>query len=443
MQVFHAPGVAIGLIHQGQVVLAKGFGLRDVQRSLPVTSHTIFAVGSISKSFTAAVAAALVDQGKLEWDRPVREYLPWIRLADPVATDLITMRDLLTHRSGLPGHNFIRFAVPLQREELMRRLRFLEPNQPFRSTFQYNNLMFAAAGYLEGVLAGSTWEQLVQDRIFTPLAMRSSNTSALDSQKSPDYAKPYERQNGTAREIPFYIYQTFGVGPNGAVNSTVDDLLQYLQFQMGDGAGILSTARMREMHQPQMIAPPQHFDEVDLVTYGLGWYVESYRGRKLVQHGGAINGFRAWTGFLPRERDGVVVLSNLGSSLPEALSFTLLDRLLGIAPADWIGRLSAAPSSQPKIPAPRPDAPPSHKMAEYAGTYSHPAYGKLIVETRGDGLQLVFPAQSIPAKHYHYDVFQAENGWLIEFRNSVRGEIESVAVPVEPAVKPTVFRRFH
>src|ERR1700680_4123607 len=184
------PGAAVGVIVDGTVTLAKGYGVRELGKGATVTPDTIFAVGSMTKSFTAVTVAAMVDERKLNWDRPVREHLPWFRMYDPVATDLITPRDLLTHRSGLPGHNFIRFSTPLARAALVQRIRYLEPSHTFREVYQYNNLMYVTAGFLAGEVAGKSWEDLVEQRIFTPLGMSNSTVRVTDTQQHTDFAKP-------------------------------------------------------------------------------------------------------------------------------------------------------------------------------------------------------------------------------------------------------------
>jgi len=444
LKAFGAPGVAVGVLRDGKVVLARGYGVRDTKRGVPVTVHTRFAIGSVTKSFTASIAAMLVDEGKLDWDRPVRDYLPWFRLHDRAATEMITARDMLTHRSGLPRHDFLRFAVPLEREELVRRLAWLEPTKPFRAAYQYNNLMYVTAGYLEGVLAGSTWEQLVSDRIFKPLGMAESNTSVLDSQKTDDYAKPYERRKGAVEEVDFYVYQKFGVGPNGAVNSSLQDMLKYLEFQMGDGKAngkqLVSAAQMREMHTPQFVAPSGGVPEFDLNCYGLAWGIGTYRNHKVIQHGGSIAGFRAWIGYFPAEKLGLVTLSNMGGNLPEALALTLADRLLGLEPIDWTKRMNR-PEPERKLPPPQPGTHPSHPLKDFAGEYLHPAYGVARIEAQEDGLNMIFPARQIKLSHYHYDVFQGEGGWLVQFVMDRAGKIESVLLPVEPAARPLAFAR--
>ena len=434
------PGVAVGIIDNGKLAFSRGYGYRDLEHKLPVTENTVFAVGSVTKSFTAAAAALLVDEGKLDWDTPVREYLPDFQLMDEVATKLTTVRDMLCHRTGLPTHDFIRWAVPLTRDELMRRLRYLEPNASFRSKYQYHNLMYVAAGYLAGRVAGTTWEKLVEDRIFAPLGMTASSTSVLDMQKQPDFAKPHSKQGDRVTELPFYNYQQFGVGPNGAVNSNVIDLAKYLVFHLNKGrAGdkqIISEKQMAEMHGLQMV-----IDEDS--SYGLGWTIRRIEGRKIVQHGGSIRGFIAWAGFVPKERVGAIVLANLSNtSLPGTIGPRIVQRLLGGTP--------------PPLPMPKPETPaakntvekpkaPTHPLSDFVGEYMHPAFGKVKVEQAGESLQLVFPALTIPLRHVNYDVFEATGpetrGRRYQFQMNERGEISTLLAPLEPAVRPFVFEK--
>jgi CubicO group peptidase (beta-lactamase class C family) len=439
---WEVPGIAVGIIQEGQIVHAKGYGHRAINSKQPVTPRSVFAVGSVTKSFTAAVLATLVDEGKLEWDRPVREYLAWFRLFDPVATELITPRDLLCHRSGLPRHDFIRFAVPLARKDLVYRLRYLEPSKSFRSTYQYQNLMYVTAGFLAGELAGSSWEQLVRQRIFQPLGMTGSTVAVSDSRQLPDFALPHERREGNITPEDFYDYQRFGVGPNGAVNSSVDDMLKYLQFHIegrtAGGREIISRAQMREMHSPQMTMGLSG-------EYGLGWIVGTRVGKRFIHHGGSITGFQAWAGFLPQEKLGVVVLTNLNPNpLPAAIGLAAVDRMLG-GKAQSLpkrSRLQTQPTESRRRE-PKPGTHPSHLLTDFTGDYSHPAYGPVQVEvkTGQQQLSIVFPAATLELKHFHYDTFQRSDGSLVQFHMNEDGEIERFSITLESAVKPLVFVR--
>jgi CubicO group peptidase (beta-lactamase class C family) len=447
MRELQVPGVAAGVIVDGTVTFAKGYGFRELGKGATVTPDTIFAVGSMTKSFTAVTVAAMVDERKLNWDRPVREYLPWFRMYDPVATDLITPRDLLTHRSGLPGHNFIRFSTPLAREELVRRLRYLEPSHTFREVYQYNNLMYVTAGFLAGEVAGKSWEDLVEQRIFAPLGMNNSTVRVADTQKRADFAKPHLNRNGTVQPTDFYDYQKFGVGPNGAVNSTVNDLLKYLQFHldngMANGRQLISTAQMQQLHRPVTVAPDG--------SYALGWNVQYHRGHAVLQHGGAITGFTSMMVLIPETKTGVVVLNNLGSSLPTVVAWDLVDRLLGLEPADYLaetiqrlerGRAAAEEKRKHTEALRVPGAKPSLELDAYTGDYFHPAYGTIRVDRKDAGLIVRFAALNILLTHFHYDTFECDPEYLdgmAQFHLNPRAQVSELLLPLEPAVKPFVF----
>ncbi len=400
------PGVSVAIITP-QGTLLKGYGVRNLETREPVTEHTAFDVGSVTKSFTALGAAILVDSGKLDWDRPVKEYIPWFQMYDPVATQLMTARDLLTHRSGLARYDTLRFAVPLTREELVRRLRYLPPTATFRSKYQYQNLMYTAAGFLTGTLDGSSWEELTEKRIFGPIGMKESTVRITDLIKTADYASPHERDGGSMKRVEFYDYQKFGVGPNGAVNSSASDLARYLRFYLNDGVvdgkQIVSKRQMVELQRPQMVVD-------DSSSYGLGWNVDWSPGFKLVSHSGAITGFSAFAAFAPEKGEGIVVLTNTsGAAVPVGLE--LMRDVLGWKP---VATRPALPP-EPKPVTAAPSGPLRHPLAEYAGRYSNPGFGPCDLEVNGEQLTVVFPAMRINLKHKGAEVFEGAFGIKGEF----------------------------
>lgn len=465
MDVWKVPGVAIAVVKDGEVVLAEGFGLRDVEGGLPVTADTVFAIGSASKAFTTMSMGVLVDDGLLAWDNPVRDYLPTFRLSDPFATERMTLRDLVTHRSGLPRHDLMWYNNPLSRPELFDRLRHLEPNKDFRTYFQYQNLMYMTAGYLVGKVAGSSWEQVVEERIFQPLEMGCSDFSVEDMQRGANFALPYEEKKGEVRRIPFRNIDA--IGPAGSINSNLVDMANWVLLHVSDGQfkgrQVISAGNLSQMHTPQMVIQGMpgldlimKGKEIGLPSYGMGWFINAYRGHKLIHHGGNIDGFSSLVSFIPDEGVGAVVLTNLNSTfMTYVVTFDLYDRLLGLGLVDWGPRLkgefdtllAAADKAKEKSETDRrPDAPPSHPLADYAGNYEHPAYGPFGVTLEGDHLVAHYNQFDLPMAHYHYDIFdvkfELEDMELkASFATDVQGRIASVSLPMEGNVKDVVFAR--
>jgi CubicO group peptidase (beta-lactamase class C family) len=234
------PGAAVAVVQGDRVILLKGYGFRDLEKQLPVTPNTLFAIGSITKSFTVSALGMEMDEGKVDWDKPVRDYLPAFKMYDPVLTEQMMIRDLITHRSGLPRHDMVWYSSDFSRGDIVRRLQYLEPNKPLRSTFQYNNLMFMTAGYIAGLLNGKSWEDTIRERIFTPMGMNGTNFSLKDTQSSPDFALPYRKGNDVKAEVkrmPFdeQCPDRCAIGPAGEINSSVTDMGRYLLFHLNKG----------------------------------------------------------------------------------------------------------------------------------------------------------------------------------------------------------------
>jgi len=463
MKEWKVPGVAIAVIKDGKVILSRGYGLRDTKNNLPVTPKTMFPIASITKSFTVATLATLSTEGKLDWDKPVRDSLPDFRLEDDFLTARVTTRDLVTHRTGLPRHDASWYHTDTPRAELVHSLRYMEKSKDLRQTFQYNNLMFVTAGYLAGQLNGSSWEDAVRQRLFGPLGMTGSNFSVTDSQKSPDYAHAYQKDDHEeVHEVP--ILQADNVGPAGSINSNLEDMTQYLLLYLNRGKHgerqIISPADIRQMTTPQMVIPTAGVDrELGFLNYGMGLFVTSYRGHKFVHHGGNLDGFSLLLSFLPDDNVGVVVLANMdGTQLREVLTYNVYDRLLGLDQADWDARLmkrylefkKAEDEATKKSYIPRREGTsPSHPIEEYVGEYKHPAYGVVAVErAQGNDLKISWHDFTSTAKHWHYDVWRVPQNALdrlertqLMFRTDWNGDIAQLASPLESAVKDIVFDR--
>lgn len=460
MKEWRVPGIALGVIRDGQVVYLKGYGYRDVERRLPVTPATRMAIGSNSKSFTALLMGMLADQGKLDWDAPVKRYLPDFALYDGYAGDHLSPRDLVRHDSGLPRHDLVWYGRDLSRQEIYRRVRYVEPNVSFREKWQYNNLMFLTAGVLVEKLWGRTWEDLVTAEIFRPLGMTGTLPGATGMDQTSDFAWPYDWRRGAVTRVP--IRNIDVVGPAGSIVSNVEDMTKYILFRMARGAATagprISAAAEKELQSPQFVADPDSWPGIDNTAYALGLVTGTYRGHLIVAHSGGIDGFISQMAWLPNDRAGVMVLSNLGSEnpVPELVMAAVFDRVLGLTPPDYIAVQKAkdaeakrrAEAAKAKQPAAVAGTQPSHPLAAFAGSYQHPGYGKVVIREANGGLEFVLDALVAPLKHFHYDTFElGESGslvplnGLVTFSSNVKGEVDQLAVPLEPAVKPILFRR--
>lgn len=458
------PGAAIGIIHNGRVILAEGFGYRDVEKKLPVTPGTIFAIGSTSKAFTTLAMGILVDEGKLEWDRPVKTYLPDFKLYDPYVTGHITPRDLVIHNSGLPRHDMMWYGSKRTRKELYNALQYLEPGKGFRSAFQYQNLMYMTAGYLVGRITGSSWEEVVRKRILHPLGMTGTNFCVKVSQKSGDFALPYGEEDGKIKKIPFYS-DLANIGPAGSINANVNDMLRWLKLHLHKGKWgdkqVINKATLDQLHTPQVIAGGllaaffKSFKEFSCLTYGMGWFIQHYRGHTFIHHGGNIDGFSAMVGFMPGTKSGIVVLANKnGTFFTYAAAFHVFDRLLGAAPASWSRRMKtflnqARGNRQEKQKAAdkfrKKNTSPTHPLKEYAGEFEHPGYGSLFISCTDNILHLEYNKFSSPLKHYHYNTFKIETGlgkgMKFQFHIDEKGYIHRVSAPLDTSVDKIIFER--
>jgi CubicO group peptidase (beta-lactamase class C family) len=462
------PGVAVAVVRGDQIILLKGYGYRDLEKRLPVTPTTLFGIGSITKSFTVSTLGMEVDEGKVDWDKPVRDYLPTFKMYDPMLTEQLTIRDLITHHSGLPRHDMVWYSSDFSREDIIRRLQYLETSKPLRSTFQYNNMMFMTAGYIAGLLNGKSWEETVRERILAPLGMNGTNFSLKDSQNSSDFALGYRKSDDVkevVERMPFDAQcpDRCAIGPAGEINSTAADMSRYVLFHLNkgrlEGKALLSENNAVQMQTPQMViqgAPD--FPEESEVSYGMGLMVSQYRGHKRVEHGGNLDGFSAELAFLPNDGIGVVVLTNLdGTALPSAIAYNVFDRLLGLDQAPWSRRylqmeVKARESEQEAknkgyVPH-KTDTHPSHDQEDYLGDYGHPGYGVVSVTSDGLGFRIKINKITEPLSHLHYDVFQVPDAPFDElarmkvlFLSDANGDISSLSMPLEASVKDIVFTR--
>lgn len=470
MAYWKVPGLAIGAIHNGNVTLLRGYGKKNLADNAPVTPDTQFGIASCSKSFTSGLIAMLVDEGRLDYDTPVKEYMPGFEMYDPIATAQMTLRDMLCHRTGLPAHDALAFVDTISREELSRRLRYVQPNKPFRSVAQYNNLIYAMSGHVAERVTGRTWDDLIRERIFMPLGMTNSNTSVKDMVKAPDYATPYIDPGEGLPVREMAIWNVDLAGPAAAINTSARDMLKWLQLHIQngvwEGAQLISERNMAEMHTPitQFDAWPWSFSEILPRTgYGMAWFIEQYRGNPLHWHTGEIEGYCSIEAVMPQARAGFVLLMNLHKPcipIIKTLLYTMLDNVLGLPAVDWSARFHAAKGKfkafyyhwdanlLPDPPVPGTSL--SHEPEAYVGLYHNPGYGDFEIRHKNGMFTGVYRNCEQVMEHYHYDTFKVPDikedtifltAPLTFHINPYTGDFDRLSITLEPELAPIVFMK--
>ena len=424
---WRVPGAAIAIVKGDEMLYSKGCGVRERGEARPVTPETLFAIGSTSKAFTTTAMAMLVDEGKMAWDDPVRKHVEFFRLSDPLADRNVTLRDLVSHRTGLSRNDALWYGTPWGREEIIRRIGLVQLTQPFRSTWQYQNIMFLTAGYAVGMASKSTWEEFVQKRIFDPLGISGANFSVTVAEKAPDHATPHRKhRDGKIERIPWRNIDS--IGPAGSINAGVADLSKWLRFQLGDGTfqgkRLVSARNLEETHTPQMVmrieGPAKELTqhtETNQMSYGLAWFIQDYRGHHLVWHSGGIDGFITSVTLVPKEKLGIAIVSNLSpTSLPPAVRNSVLDLLLGLPKKDWNAiyaeQVKKAEAEQKKRQKEREakrqkGTRPSRDLAAYTGAYEDSAYGMARISLEDGSLALQWNGWKRRLDHFHFDTFTA------------------------------------
>ncbi len=445
-------GLAIAIVKNDSVVYAKGFGVKKLGDPAAVTPHTLFAIGSTTKAFTAAALGMLVDEGKLAWDDKVIDRLPGFELLDPAVTREMTIRDLLTHRSGLSRGDRLWEGSNLSRAEVIRRVRLHRPSWGFRTRWGYNNIMFLTAGQIIPAVAGTTWDDFLKERIFTPLGMTSTNTSVRSLTDHPDVAAPHGLRNGRTETIPYRVIDN--IGPAGSINSNVLDMAQWIRLHLNGGAAggktLIKPATEQELVTPQMwIADPEGlgflYEGSHFLGYGLGWFLFDRSGRKIVEHSGGIDGMVTELIMVPEERLGVIVLTNSAvTPIAFAVGHTVIDRYLGLA-VDRLTPILAgfarvdggAQAIEDSLEKTRNKASrPTLALTAYTGTFDNPMYGPARIDLENDRLVIRIQALVDPLKldHWQYDSFRGVWGdpefgkAFATFRLTAAGGVDGVTI---------------
>jgi CubicO group peptidase (beta-lactamase class C family) len=420
------PGLAVVILKEGETVLMKGYGERELDSGGPVDQNTLFAIASNSKAFTSVALAMLVEEGELSWDDPVRKHLPYFQLYDPFVSEEMRIRDLLSHRSGLGTYSgdLLWYGTGYTAEDVVRRTRFLPPAGPFRASYGYSNLMFIAAGEVISAVSGMPWARFVEERILEPLGMDRTITSTTELTQRDNVATPHKNYLDRVEPIEWYNWDAMAAA--GGIISSVSDMARWLRLQLGngeaDGVQLFSEESSWEMwtvHTPRAVSagsrastPSTHFR-----GYGLGWSLNDYLGRLIVSHGGGYDGMFSRVVLVPEEDLAVAVFTNSMTSISTAITNTVLDAYLGGEARDWSENLLGSWRSarrefearQNRFEEERIEGThPSLPLEAYAGTYGGPMYGEARVAREGEGLALrLLPNPDLVADltHLHHDTF--------------------------------------
>ena len=447
------PGLALAIVKDDSVVLARGYGVRTIGKPERVDEHTLFAIGSTTKAFTSFALALLVHEGKVRWDDPVIKHVPAFQLQDPYMTRELTVRDLLTHRTGIGGADYLWYATSYDWPEILRRMRFIQPASSMRSRYAYQNLMYATAGNVVAAVSGMPWEEFVKRRILDPLGMRETLPLLRGLDAQPNVAMPHIEVNDTVRAIRYRNLDN--VAAAGSMNSSVSDMAKWLRFQLDSarlgGKRMVSAPIFEEMYTPQFIVPAASFypaarlAKPNFTAYGLGWFLQDYKGRKVAMHTGSIDGMIAIIGMLPTERMAIIVLGNMDhAEVRHALMYRAFDMYLGGPPRDWsaeLRKLYGDQAAQARAARAQRESrrvsgtKPTLALDAYAGTYVDSLHGELTVRHENGVLRAqINPMFEGRLEHWHYDTFRAT--WsdpalgpgFLTFTIGPSGRVETVSV---------------
>jgi CubicO group peptidase (beta-lactamase class C family) len=464
MREHKVPGASIAIVNDECVLYQRGFGVRDVTRGKPVTPDTLFMLASISKSLTVSAMHASAYAGKFAWDQPVSTYLPEFALQDERATREMTVRDLVTHRSGLPRHDHVWLERNISASELVLALRHLQPNTSFRSKYHYQNLMYMTAGHLLARVTNAPWEIALKKTLFTPLGMKRATVSLDAMTRDSDHASGYELVNGKWQLAK--VMKLDAMGPTGGVVASASDLARFVSMHIAAGLwrgrAVLPRSAVTAMQTPETVMTEAlEWPEIGSTQYGMGWFLTQYRGRRLVHHGGNLRGFSTLVSFMPQEKLGIVFLSNVGASpLRAPFTYSIYDLLLDLSPVDWlerykdeVGRIaeSAKKAKEENFSLRKANnavIPTLASQREFVGRYEHSAYGIASIELHGKQLSIRREKEVAPLQHLHHEVFITPDNKLtrlsriaVAFRRGFDGEVSGLGIPFEPTVKAIEFDR--
>lgn len=467
-----AAGFAVAIVEKDKIVYSKGFGFSNLETKTPVTPNTLFAIGSCTKAFTAGLLGMIGKEYSLDLDKPVRNYLPELEFYNDDLNNHVTLRDMMSHRTGLPRHDYSWYLFQSQsRDSLLKRIKHQEPTAELRQQWQYNNFMYLAQGVLAEKLTQKTWEENIKTKIFEPLEMKNSNFSIKELAKSVDASLGYTVvKDSIIKKLDYYPINA--MGPAGSINSSVIEMSNWVITWINNGKfkgkEIIPASFVTQAKSSQMVIsaalPEKDFPDRFFSNYGLGWMTSSYKGHYRVEHGGNIDGFSANTSFFPTDSIGIVVLVNQnGSQINAIVRNIIADRMLNLSKTDWNterkviadkAKITQKEAEKNIISNKKSGTKTSHHLKEYEGIYSHPGYGSFDIYYKNDSLFAATTGGLLWITPYHYDVFELYNvdekegidtsqksPTKFNFKTNDAGEIELLYVLLEPTLKALEFTR--
>lgn len=422
LEEWHIPGMAIAIIKNDSILLSKGYGVKDISKTDKVDENTLFGIASNTKAFTSAALALLVDDGKINWDDKVQKYLPYFELYDLYVSRNFTITDLLCHRSGLVtfSGDLLWYSTNYTREQVVRRAKHLKPQYPFRTTYGYSNIMFLAAGEIIPKVTNKSYDQFIEDKFFKPLEMNSTNSSISKFKPNGNIAQPHVMVDDKMVKLKYISWDN--IAPAGAINSSVADMSNWIRMLLNkgvyNGKTIIPEERLKELWTPQTIEKLGRFDEIytpstHFSTYGLGWALFDYHGKKIVNHSGGLDGMISKVCLVPEENLGFVILTNSINYLPEALMYKILDTYLSSNTRDWSnlylrfynGNEEYKKQEYAKKETERKKGTkPSLALKEYAGKYHSKLYGDAVITFENNKLKIqLLPAPDFVSELTHWE----------------------------------------
>lgn len=463
-------GFSVAIVHKDELIYAKGFGYRDLENKLKADENTLFAIGSSSKAFTTALLGAMEAEGDFSFEDNPSDYLPNLKFYNNELNNQLKVLDMVSHRSGLPRHDFSWYLFPTQnRDSLLARVEFQEPFSGLRQNWYYNNFMFLAQGMIAEKISGKSWEANIESEFFNPLEMSRSNLSISALEQDENASKGYGLDGDSKSKVLPY-YDIAAMGPAGSINSSAKEMANWLKLWLNEGnyndQEVLPASYIRKAQNPLMligsgISDPQ-FPDIHLASYGYGWFIASYKGHYRMEHGGNIDGFSANVSLFPEDDLGIVILCNQnGSSLPPLARNLISDMLLDLNKTNWHDlhkeRLDKAKNAEEETQENEAETeiPGSsvHLPEEYQGFYHHPGYGRFKVFTTNDSLFAKFPIKKAYLKPKFYDIFdlyfmeddkvdiEAGSSLKLNFQTNNLGDIQGVNIKFEPTLEALSFKR--